>query len=174
MAPADRFPSGRAKKGFRERSQASTQHRLARSRPTSQCSFRPFHSRFSALQSLTAPPEPTHLTHFAPAVSRVHFPPGEHSTASIRTLVLPPSFPKESRESIFDTLSPCTFLRSDYENFPADCDFLTTRIKSFTASFTQRFFPIIICVKYICKPDWPSNIYSFLSDKLPQRHLPFS
>lgn len=173
MAPADRFPSGRAKKGFRERSQASTQHRLAQSRPTSQCSFRPFHSRFSALQSLTDPPEPTHLTHFAPAVSRVHFPPGEHSTASIRTLVLPRDSPKKAASQFSTFLAHARFeLR--LRKFPSGLRFLDNTNQIFYRLFYSTFFPIIICVKYICKPDWPSDIYSFLSDKLPQRHLFFS
>ena len=67
----------------------STRRSKSEECPVSPKSYR----RFSARQSLTDPPEPTNLTHFPAALSRVHFPSGEHSTASIRTLVLP-EFPQ--------------------------------------------------------------------------------
>jgi hypothetical protein len=156
IAPADRFPSGRAKRDPRERSQASAHYRLAQSRPTSQCSFRPFHSRFSALQSLTDPPEPADLTHFPAAVSRIHFPPGEHSVPSIRTLELPESSPKEAASQFSTFLAHARFeLR--LRKFPSELPFADNTNPIFYRFFYSTFSLIIICVKYICKPDWPSD-----------------
>jgi hypothetical protein len=140
------------KRDPRERRQANAQFRLTQSGPTSQCSARHFYSRFSALQSLTDPPEPTHI-HTLPTQqfhgSTSH--PANILPPSIRTLVLPRVSPKKAASLILDTPGPMHVLSSDYENFPANCEFLSARIQSFTACFLLHVSRIV-CVECICRP----------------------